>query len=140
MTARAPQVSYTIQLEVELGEEGHLDWSRSRNLRVKSALAKHARTTQGNFLMMDESEKSRMSSLYLTEFTGSSIDTSLAPSVHDTGSQMEIRQITQLDWNVPCPACIEIDNIYVNSNPYSTRIFLTLKNGKLFFLFSPLRI
>ena len=64
MTARALQVRYTIQLEVEPGEEGHLDWSRSRILRVKSTLAKHARTTQGNFLMMDESEKSRMSSLF----------------------------------------------------------------------------
>ena len=73
--------------------------------------------------------------VYLTEFPGSSIDTSLAASVHDTSFQMEIRQITQLDWNVPCPACIEIDNIYVNSNPYSTRIFFTLKNGKLFFPF-----
>ena len=92
MTARAPRVRYTIQLEVEPGMEGHLDWLRSHIQQVKRALAIHARTPQGNFLMMDNSEKSRMSSLYLTEFPGASIDTSLAASVHDTGSQTEICQ------------------------------------------------
>ena len=99
VTARAPRVRYTIQLEVEPGMEGGLDRLKSRIQRVKSVLAIHARTPQGNFLMMErlvnafeEGGKSRMVSLYSPEFPGSSVDTSQAASVQDTGSQTEIPQ------------------------------------------------
>ena len=48
-------------------------------------------------------------------------------------SQM-IRRMTHSDWNVPCPACIEIDNIYVN-NPNITRIFFNIEEWEAIFSF-----